>query len=113
MANENWSWPGARWWRCDLHVHSPASHDFEKDSTDTAADLIAAAKTAALPGGHPENAEGTPAVTVTITVTVTVAVIDHFSGAEAVRALRSTHEQDEQHPKRPLARQSPQCAEPL
>ncbi len=23
-----WHWPGARWWRIDLHVHSPASHDF-------------------------------------------------------------------------------------
>ena len=23
-----WEWPGARWWRCDLHAHSPGSHDF-------------------------------------------------------------------------------------
>lgn len=22
-----WAWPGARWWRCDLHVHTPASED--------------------------------------------------------------------------------------
>ncbi len=24
----SWDWPGARWWRVDLHTHSPASHDF-------------------------------------------------------------------------------------
>lgn len=23
-----WDWPGSRWWRVDLHAHSPASHDF-------------------------------------------------------------------------------------
>ena len=23
-----WHWPGSRWWRFDLHTHSPASHDF-------------------------------------------------------------------------------------
>ena len=23
-----WNWPGSRWWRVDLHTHSPASHDF-------------------------------------------------------------------------------------
>ena len=23
-----WDWPGAKWWRVDLHAHSPASHDF-------------------------------------------------------------------------------------
>ena len=23
-----WDWPGSRWWRMDLHAHSPASHDF-------------------------------------------------------------------------------------
>jgi len=22
-----WKWPGARWWRCDLHLHTPASED--------------------------------------------------------------------------------------
>ncbi len=26
-----WSWPGARWWRCDLHIHTPASEDFKND----------------------------------------------------------------------------------
>lgn len=28
----NWNWPGARWWRCDFHTHSPASHDFSDRS---------------------------------------------------------------------------------
>lgn len=23
-------WPGARWWRCDLHLHTAASHDFQE-----------------------------------------------------------------------------------
>lgn len=23
-----WNWPGSRWWRIDLHTHSPASYDF-------------------------------------------------------------------------------------
>jgi hypothetical protein len=30
------AWPGSRWWRCDLHVHSFASHD----STASASDII-------------------------------------------------------------------------
>ncbi len=24
----SWDWPGSRWWRVDLHAHSPASYDF-------------------------------------------------------------------------------------
>lgn len=28
-----WNWPGARWWRCDLHLHSPASHDYHEPAT--------------------------------------------------------------------------------
>lgn len=24
----DWRWPGSRWWRFDLHTHSPASYDF-------------------------------------------------------------------------------------
>ena len=23
-----WDWPGSRWWRVDLHAHSPESYDF-------------------------------------------------------------------------------------
>lgn len=26
--NTSWEWPGSRWWRTDIHVHSPASLDF-------------------------------------------------------------------------------------
>ncbi|WP_419939546.1 TrlF family AAA-like ATPase [Candidatus Palauibacter sp.] len=25
--NGDWVWPGSRWWRLDLHIHSPVSHD--------------------------------------------------------------------------------------
>ena len=28
---KSWDWPGSRWWRVDLHAHSPASHDFQGD----------------------------------------------------------------------------------
>ena len=28
----SWNWPGSRWWRIDLHTHSPASHDFKPDA---------------------------------------------------------------------------------
>ncbi|PIE22547.1 MAG: hypothetical protein CSA62_11855 [Planctomycetota bacterium] len=28
--NPDWNWPGSRWWRVDLHTHSPASYDFGK-----------------------------------------------------------------------------------
>ena len=38
-VNSAWKWPGSRWWRVDLHAHSPASHDFR---TDEAADTEAA-----------------------------------------------------------------------
>ena len=31
-----WKWPGSRWWRVDLHAHSPASHDFKADGTSAA-----------------------------------------------------------------------------
>lgn len=27
-----WDWPGSRWWRVDLHAHSPASHDFRPEA---------------------------------------------------------------------------------
>ena len=26
---DNWDSPGSRWWRVDVHAHSPVSHDFE------------------------------------------------------------------------------------
>lgn len=32
----DWDWPGSRWWRVDLHTHSPASYDFgEQTDRDT------------------------------------------------------------------------------
>ena len=30
--SESWNWPGARWWRVDLHAHTPASYDFTNRS---------------------------------------------------------------------------------
>ena len=33
-----WKWPGSRWWRVDLHAHSPSSYDFgrqpDRDNPD-------------------------------------------------------------------------------
>ena len=28
----SWNWPGSRWWRVDLHAHTPESHDFGNQS---------------------------------------------------------------------------------
>ena len=33
-----WQWPGSRWWRFDLHTHSPASHDFKPQDDRQARD---------------------------------------------------------------------------
>ena len=33
-----WDWPGSRWWRVDLHTHSPASHDFKPEADRVNAD---------------------------------------------------------------------------
>ena len=27
IVNVDWKWPGSRWWRVDLHAHSPTSYD--------------------------------------------------------------------------------------
>ena len=35
-VDSDWKWPGSRWWRVDLHAHSPASHDFIDDGTSVA-----------------------------------------------------------------------------
>lgn len=47
----SWKWPGSRWWRVDLHTHSPASYDFmpdaDRDAKDWAA-WVSAAKNAGL-----------------------------------------------------------------
>lgn len=34
-----WAWPGARWWRCDLHLHTPASEDYQ-DPNATAQAIV-------------------------------------------------------------------------
>ena len=34
----SWKWPGSRWWRIDLHTHSPASHDFKPEADRANAD---------------------------------------------------------------------------
>lgn len=43
-----WDWEGARWWRCDLHVHTPASHDYTQRETVTYADWVDAVKASGL-----------------------------------------------------------------
>ena len=32
--NEEWTWPGSRWWRLDLHTHSPESKDFHRENDE-------------------------------------------------------------------------------
>ena len=47
----SWNWPGSRWWRVDLHTHSPASYDFRPDADRNAKDWaawVSAAKGAGL-----------------------------------------------------------------
>ena len=34
MGRHPWHWPGSRWWRVDLHTHSPASHDFDREEAN-------------------------------------------------------------------------------
>ncbi len=36
----SWDWPGSRWWRVDLHCHSPESHDFRPDLVSPSPDWI-------------------------------------------------------------------------
>jgi len=45
--SSSWTWPGARWWKCDLHLHTPASHDFA-DKSVTPGDWLQAARDAGL-----------------------------------------------------------------
>jgi energy-coupling factor transporter ATP-binding protein EcfA2 len=33
MTVMNWQWRGARWWKFDLHTHTPASYDYGKGTT--------------------------------------------------------------------------------
>ncbi len=34
----SWNWPGSRWWRVDLHTHTPVSYDFGSDAERTSPD---------------------------------------------------------------------------
>lgn len=76
---DSWDWPGARWWRVDLHAHSPASHDFgnlaDRQSPDWAA-WIQAARDAGLHA---------------------VAITDHNT-AQAIQHLQSVALQDDDSP---------------
>jgi DNA repair ATPase RecN len=71
-----WDWPGSRWWRCDLHLHSPASHDFTDRESVSAEQWVAAARAAELDA---------------------VAVTDHNTGA-MIGAIQAVAQQ----PGRPL-----------
>ncbi|MCP4545756.1 MAG: ABC transporter [bacterium] len=74
----DWNWPGARWWRCDFHLHSPASGaEFADSQTVTAADWVAAARAAELDA---------------------VAVTDHNCGGEFMAQIQEAARQ----PGRPL-----------
>ena len=41
LMGTQWNWPGARWWRVDLHAHSPASHDFGSEADRGDPDWVA------------------------------------------------------------------------
>ncbi len=41
----SWKWPGSRWWKCDLHLHTPASgSDYQARNGETPADWVRAAQ---------------------------------------------------------------------
>ncbi len=46
----SWSWPGSRWWRVDLHTHSPASYDFKPEVDQIGKDWAAWASSARSAG---------------------------------------------------------------
>ena len=49
--SDTWQYPGSRWWRVDLHAHSPKSYDFEdvlEDNADAMRQWIEAARDARL-----------------------------------------------------------------
>jgi energy-coupling factor transporter ATP-binding protein EcfA2 len=43
-----WTWPGSRWWKCDLHLHTPESYDFVERETVAAEAWISAAQAQGL-----------------------------------------------------------------
>jgi len=44
----SWDWPGSRWWRCDLHIHTPASFDFANQAAGSAKTWLQAVVDAGL-----------------------------------------------------------------
>ena len=49
--SDTWESPGSRWWRVDLHAHSPKSHDFKgqlKDNADAMRRWVEAARDAGI-----------------------------------------------------------------
>lgn len=48
----SWDWPGSRWWRVDLHCHSPASYDFRPDPASSSPDWIGWVEAARDAGLH-------------------------------------------------------------
>ena len=49
--SDTWESPGSQWWRVDLHVHSPKSHDFKgqlEENADTMRRWVEAARDAGL-----------------------------------------------------------------
>ncbi len=48
----SWDWPGSRWWRVDLHCHSPASYDSGADDASSSPDWIGWVEAARDAGLH-------------------------------------------------------------
>ena len=48
----SWDWPGSRWWRVDLHCHSPVSHDSQPDRASSPPDWIGWVEAARDAGLH-------------------------------------------------------------
>ena len=69
----SWDWPGSRWWRVDLHCHSPASYDFRPDPSLSSPDWIGWVETARDAGLH----------AVGVTDHNTAEGIDHLKNAAA------------------------------
>lgn len=39
-----WAWAGSRWWKCDFHLHSPGSYDWNNGESKAASDWTDAAR---------------------------------------------------------------------
>ena len=50
--NPSWNWPGSRWWRVDLHCHSPMSYDFRNESDGGDPDWVGWVEAARNSGIH-------------------------------------------------------------